>query len=391
MTSDRATPAAGTATPAPATNSGETPDATPAPAGGPDWPGRHGAAFRGVRALVTGGAGFIGLHLTDALLSLGATVCVIDDLSGSAADGVRAAAARVNPAAGGGPERLRFVHASILDRDALADAAAGAELVFHQAALGSVPASVERPRDYHAVNVTGTLNVLQAAAAAGARRVVFAASSAAYGGSPVLPKVETLAPDPQSPYAANKVAGEAMLRAFAHSYGGAGRGPDTVSLRYFNVFGPRQNANSAYAAVIAAFAKALLAGTRPTIYGDGTQSRDFTHVDNAVHANLLAARHDGPLNGCVLNVACGVRVTVAELAAAMAAALGRPELTARHEPPRAGDVMHSQADLTAARATLGYAPVTGFTAGLAGTVAWYRAAAAAAVVAPGTTAGAAAS
>jgi|GEM_PF-51756 len=339
-----------------------------------DWPARHGDALRGRRALVTGGAGFIGSHLAGALLELGAWVVVLDDLSGS--DGTNLEPLR-RLADRRARDRLRVVEDSILNRDALADAADGAELVFHQAALGSVPRSVERPRDYHEVNVTGTLNVLEAARAAGARRVVFAASSSAYGGAETLPKVETLAPQPLSPYAATKVAGEAMMRAWAHSYrdGGVdkqpGGGTDTACLRYFNIFGSRQNANSAYAAVIAAFAKALLAGEAPVIYGDGSQSRDFTHVHNAVHANLLAAAHDGPLRGGVFNVACGQRVTVTELAERMAAALGRPELTPRCLPARAGDVMHSVAGLGHSRAGLGYEPIVGFAEGLAATVGWY--------------------
>ena len=302
--------------------------------GRPDWAALHGETFGGRRAVVTGGAGFIGLHLAEALLELGAAVTVIDDLSGS--DGV--SARRLALATG---DRLRFVEASVLDRGALADAVDGAQLVFHQAALGSVPRSVEQPRAYHEANATGTLNVLEAARAAGVARVMFAASSSAYGDGEVMPKVETLPSLPLSPYAATKVAGEALMRAYAHSYpdgeqdgeqngegDGDGNGLDTVSLRYFNIFGPRQNANSAYAAVIAAFATTLLEDRRPVIYGDGEQSRDFTHVDNAVHANLLAARAPGRLGGEVFNVACGVRVTVNELAARLAEALGCPQLTA---------------------------------------------------------------
>ncbi len=329
-----------------------------------DWGALHGAAFRGRRALVTGGAGFIGSHLTGVLLGLGASVVAIDDLSG--ADGSNLA-----PLRGAAGDRLRVVEASILDAAALADAVAGAELVFHQAALGSVPRSVERPGDFYAVNTTGTVNVMEAARAAGVRRVVFAASSSAYGDAEALPKLETMAPQPLSPYAATKVAGEAVMRAWAHSYGGAGGGPDTASLRYFNIFGARQNANSAYAAVIAAFAKAFLAGEAPVIYGDGTQSRDFTHVDNAVHANLLAAARPGLVRGEVFNVACGERVTVTALARQMAGALGRPELAPRYLPERAGDVKHSVAGLEHAAAGLGYRPVVGFARGLAATVGWY--------------------
>jgi UDP-glucose 4-epimerase len=319
-----------------------------------DWQRLHGDAFAAARVLVTGGAGFIGSHICEALSILGAEVVVIDDLSGGDA-------ANINRF-----PRVRFVQGSILDRELLAQLSAGCRYVFHQAALGSVPASVERPRDYHEANTTGTLNVLDAARQAGVARVMFAASSSAYGENPV-PWTETMPVLPISPYAATKVAGEALLRAYSGSYG-----LDTVSLRYFNIFGPRQNANSAYAAVIAAFAKALLAGKQPMIFGDGEQSRDFTFVHNAVHANLLAARSARKLAGEVINVGCGQSITVNHLAGEMARALGRPELTAVHHPERAGDLKHSYADLTRARSLLEYSPVVDFTPGLATTIAWYR-------------------
>jgi nucleoside-diphosphate-sugar epimerase len=306
------------------------------------------------RVLVTGGAGFIGSHLATALHSLSADVIVLDDLSGGG-----------DPAAL--PAGVRFARGSILDVALLADVTAGCRFVFHQAALGSVPRSVEQPRLFHEVNVTGTLNVLEAARAAGVRRVMFAASSSAYGDSPTLPKVETMPPAPLSPYAANKVAAEAMMSAYAHSYG-----LDTACLRYFNIFGPRQSPDNAYAAVIAAFAKALVNGRRPVIFGDGQQSRDFTYVDNVVRANLLAAAARGPLNGAVINIACGQRVTVTELATEMAALLGRPGLTPEYRPERTGDVKHSLADLSAAKRLLGYEPVVNFRQGLAATAEWYR-------------------
>ena len=195
---------------------------------------------------------------------------------------------------------------------------------------------------------------------------MFAASSSGYGDNPV-PWVETMPSVAKSPYAATKVAGEAMLRAYAGCYE-----LDTASLRYFNIFGPRQNANSAYAAVIAGFAKALLAGKRPTIYGDGEQSRDFTFVDNAVHANLLAARCERRVGGEVMNIACGRRVTVNELAVKMAHTLGRPDLTAEHAPERKGDVKHSLADLKKAKDTIGYEPIVDIDRGLEVTCRWYR-------------------
>ena len=307
------------------------------------------------RVLVTGGAGFIGSHLAAALLAAGADVTVMDDLTGGG-----------DPAAL--PAGVRFVRGSILDQPLLADVTAGRRLMFHQAALGSVPRSVEQPRLYHDVNVTGTLNVLEAARAAGVARVMFAASSSAYGDNPALPKREDMPPAPLSPYAANKVADEAMMSAYAHSYG-----VDTVCLRYFNIFGPRQSPDNAYAAVIAAFAKAIVNGRRPVIFGDGEQSRDFTYIDNVVRANLLAATAAAPLRGAVINVACGRRVTVTELAVAMAKLLGRPDLVPEYRAERAGDVKHSLADLTVARRLLGYEPVVAFADGLATTVEWYRA------------------
>jgi UDP-glucose 4-epimerase len=319
-----------------------------------DWQALHGGAFRGVRALVTGGAGFIGSHLVEALTSLGASVVVLDNLAGGATANVD-------------PFKPEMIIASVLDEPAVQRATNGCKYVFHLAALGSVPHSVARPREYHEVNVTGTLNVLEAARAAGVKRVMFAASSAAYGETVQLPKVESIPPNPRSPYAANKIAGEAMLAAWSASYG-----MDSASLRYFNIFGPRQNANSAYAAVIAAFAKAILAGKPPTIYGDGTQSRDFTFVHNAVHANLLAARSEKPIGGEVINVACGRRVNLNELAPLMAQLLGRPDLKPIYAPERAGDVKHSLADLNRARQILSYEPIVDFETGLKPTVEWYR-------------------
>lgn len=328
-----------------------------------DWPALHGDTFADQKILVTGAAGFIGSHLCEALTALGAEVVALDNLKGS--DGSWANL--------DGFFTGRRVEGSILDADLVADAMAGCSLVFHQAAMGSVPRSVTMPRAYHDNNTTGTLNVLEAARSVGVTRVMFAASSSAYGDTPTLPKTETMPVLPRSPYAANKVACEALMRAYAISYQNED-GPDTANLRYFNIFGPRQNANSAYAAVIAAFATALLHDQRPVIYGDGEQSRDFTFVDNAVHANLLAARAPGRLAGTVCNVACGQRVTVNELAASMAEILGKPELTPEHRPERAGDVKHSLADLDNTKATLGYEPIVPFVNGLAETVKWYAAA-----------------
>jgi nucleoside-diphosphate-sugar epimerase len=319
------------------------------------WAELHGNFFQGTRALITGGAGFIGSHLVEALNQLGASVVVIDDLSGGSRENLEGLGA------------VEFVEGSILDKDALARATRGCRFVFHQAALGSVPRSVEQPRLYNAVNTEGTLNVLETAREAGVRRVMFAASSSAYGENPV-PWIETMPVLPRSPYAATKVAGEALFRAYSASYG-----LDTACLRYFNIFGPRQNANSAYAAVIAAFAKALLSGKDPVIFGDGEQSRDFTFVHNAVHANLLAARTPEPIGGEVLNVGCGDRISVNELARLMAELLKARERRPEHRPERAGDLKHSFADLTRSRGTLGYRPIVEFREGLEQTVRWYQA------------------
>ena len=320
-----------------------------------DWRQLHGDHFAGVRVLVTGGAGFIGSHLGGALLRLGADVVVLDNLSTGSRDNLRHI------------ERAELVEASILDGDALARAMRAARYVFHQAAAVSVSRSVEEPLLFHEINGRGTLNVLEAARGAGVQRVMFAASSSAYGDSEQLPKVETMQSLPKSPYAATKLYGEGLMRAYSRSYG-----LDTASLRYFNIFGPRQTPDSAYAAAIAAFAKAMIAGKRPTIYGDGEQSRDFTFVHNAVHANLLAARQPNPVRGQVFNVGCGQRVSLNVLVRLMAELLDTPELTPTYAPERAGDVKHSLADITRAREVLGYAPVVQFREGLAATTAWYR-------------------
>ncbi|HYE19999.1 MAG TPA: NAD-dependent epimerase/dehydratase family protein [Tepidisphaeraceae bacterium] len=321
-----------------------------------DWRVLHGAHFHGAKVLVTGGAGFIGSHLAEALAALGAEVVVIDDLSGGSPDNLA------------GFEPVRLVEGSILDQPLLANCMDGCRYVFHQAALGSVPGSVEQPRRYHDANTTGTLNVLEAARAAGVTRLMFAASASAYGENGV-PWVETMPVQAKSPYAATKIAGEALCAAYAANYA-----LDAAPLRYFNVFGPRQNANSAYAAAIAAFAKALFAGRRPAIFGDGEQTRDFIFVRNVVHANLLAARHTGRINGQVLNVGCGTRISVNQLVRQMSEAIGRTDLAPDHRPERAGDLKHSYADVCRARDVLGFSPVVDFVPGLRETLDWYAAA-----------------
>ncbi len=311
-------------------------------------------AYRGRKVCVTGGAGFIGSHLCDALLQHGAEVCVIDDLS----NGLES-----NLADAGGC--LRFVRGSILDPVALELAMKNVEVVFHQAAIASVPRSVKEPTLYGEVNSTGTLCVLEAARAAGARRVVYAASSSAYGGRGKLPRVETMPPDPQSPYAAAKCAGEYMTRAYAHCYD-----ITCISLRYFNIFGSRQRPDSPYAAVIPLFTRALAEGRKPLIYGDGSQTRDFTFVDNAVHANLLAGACANDLRGQVVNIACGRCASVMELLNAIADLLG-VEPACEFAPERPGEVPHSHASIEAARELIGYEPIIEFESGLKETVEYY--------------------
>lgn len=320
---------------------------------------RFRAVLGGSRVCVTGGAGFIGSHLVAALVALGVTVTVIDDLSNATAEHIAELIER-------NPERVRFIRGSILDPMALATATEGARSVFHLAALGSVPKSVDDPARAWVVNATGTMRVLQAAHSAGARRVIFSASSSAYGNNPELPKRESMAPEPESPYAAAKLGGEALCRAWAKCYG-----IDAVSLRYFNIFGPHQAADSAYAAVIPAFVDAYLRGEKPVIFGDGEQTRDFTHVSNAVYANLLAAVKSDDLGGAVLNIGAGVRTTVNQLASMIASELGTADITAEHRPERVGEVRDSYSSVDLAGSVIGYEPVTALDQGLADTLRWY--------------------
>ena len=310
---------------------------------------RFGDRYAGRRVCVTGGAGFIGGHIVDALVSLGAHVRVIDDLSTSTIDHI----ARVVERA---PDRTRFVYGSILDPSALREAMDGSEVVFHLAAMGSVPRSLEEPERCMAVNTTGTVRVAEEARAQGTMRIVFAGSSSVYGvgdpSHPQVPRRETDLPDPISPYAASKLASEHVVRAWARSMG-----VDGVTLRYFNVFGARQPADSAYAAVIPAFVKALSGGRPGLIYGDGTFSRDFTPVDNVVLANLLAGDSERRLGGRSVNIGCGSRMTIRELHAALAELTGRESVEPEFAEVRSGDVPHSLADISAARDLLGYEPI----------------------------------
>ena len=304
--------------------------------------------------LVTGGAGFIGSHLATRLVQLGHEVRVLDNLS-------TGNCRNLDPVA----DDLELILGDVRDRNAVAAAVQGVEVVFHQAALASVPLSIEKPAEVHDVCATGTLNVLDAARRAGVRRVVYAASSSAYGDRPEMPKQETHVPQTLSPYAAAKLAGELYCESFAHCYD-----LETVRLRYFNVFGPRQDPNSPYSAVIPLFVTALLAGRTPRIFGDGSQSRDFVYVGNVVQANLLAA-NASQASGNVYNVASGERVGVAEMLKQICDLLEVPFLP-EFCPPRAGDVLHSWADLTTTHRDLGYTPEISFAEGLRHTVKAYR-------------------
>jgi UDP-N-acetylglucosamine 4-epimerase len=322
-----------------------------------------------LRWLVTGGGGFIGSHLVEALLRHGQEVVVLDDFSTGHRSNLDAVRGLVGPAAA---ERLAVIEGDIRDASACARAMARAEVVLHQAALGSVPRSIERPIASHDVNVTGFLQVLQAARAAGVRRVVYASSSSVYGDHPELPKVEDRIGRPLSPYAASKRCDEVYASAFGTCYG-----LELVGLRYFNVFGPRQDPEGPYAAVMPRWFSALLSGAEVTIHGDGETSRDFCYVANVVQANLLAATADRPdALGTVYNVALGDRTTLNQLFELIREQVTRfrPEAAAAravYRDFRPGDVRHSLADVGRARALLGYAPTHSIRQGLAEAAAWY--------------------
>jgi UDP-glucose 4-epimerase len=305
--------------------------------------------------LVTGGAGFVGSHIAAAAAGRGARVRVMDDLSTGHAENLEEIGGRVD-----------FVRGSVNDESALRRALEGVELVFHEAAIPSVPRSVDNPRETHEACVEGTFRLLLAARDAGVRRVVYAASSSAYGDQPTLPKVETMPPDPLSPYAVAKLVGEYYCQVFARTYK-----LETVCLRYFNVFGPRQDPGSQYSGVISRFISALAAGSTPDSYGDGEQSRDFTYVANAVEANLLAAESAGAV-GKVINVANGRRTTLNELLSLIKKLTGRDDAQAEYRPARVGDVRHSLADITRARELLGYEPRVPLEDGLKLTLDWWK-------------------
>jgi nucleoside-diphosphate-sugar epimerase len=306
--------------------------------------------------LVTGGAGFIGSHLAEALLARGDHVRVLDDFSTGREE---------NLAALVGGKGVEVVRGEVSDPELCARACDGVTGIFHQAAQVSVPRSIEAPERSYEVNVLGTLRLLEAARVAGVERVVYAASSAAYGETPTLPKVETMTPDPRSPYASGKLAAEHMMSVWGRVYG-----LRTVCLRYFNVYGPRQADDSPYTGVIAIFARALIDGRRPTIFGDGGQTRDFTFIDDVVAANLAAVAADlSP--GEILNVGRGEQVSLLRLLREMAEICG-VEVDPIFEPVRAGDVRDSLASIEKACRLLGWEPRTDLRGGLEQTLAWYR-------------------
>ncbi len=309
---------------------------------------------KGRLALVTGGAGFIGGHLVEGLLRAGWLVRVIDDLSTGSERNLADAM-----------DRIEFTRGDIRDANALERVMGGVEVVFHQAAMASVPRSVAMPLLTNSINLDGTLLVLETARQSGVRRVVYAASSSAYGETEVLPKVETLPAAPLSPYALQKYAGEVYCRLYSELYG-----LEAVSLRYFNIFGPRQDPNSDYAAVIPRFVTAALAGKSPVIYGDGEQTRDFTYVENAIQANLLAADADRA-SGSVINIAAGKRTSLNDLWQYIRKIVGT-DVEPRYAAPREGDVRDSLADLTLASDLLGYEPRIDLDTGLGRTIAGFR-------------------
>ncbi|MDQ3685863.1 MAG: SDR family oxidoreductase [Acidobacteriota bacterium] len=305
--------------------------------------------------LVTGGAGFVGSHIAATLAEGGARVRVLDDLSTGHAENLEEIGGEID-----------FVRGSLTDGETLRRALEGVELVFHEAAIPSVPRSVENPRETHLACVEGTFSLLLAARDAGVRRLVYAASSSAYGDQPTLPKFETMRPEPLSPYAVAKLVGEYYCQVWTRSYAF-----ETVCLRYFNVFGPRQDPGSQYSGVISRFIDTLMTNTRPVVYGDGEQSRDFTYVANVVEANMRAAETTRGV-GEVINIANGQRTTLNELLDTMKKITGKMDVEAEYREPRVGDVKHSLADITQARELLGYESKVNLEEGLRLTLDWWK-------------------
>ena len=304
--------------------------------------------------LVTGGAGFIGSHIVDALLNRGDSVRVLDNLNSGIGQ------ERLTDR-----DRLEFIQGDLLDSEVVSRAVEGIDVVFHQAALASVPYSLENPLATHRVCATGTLQLLELARAAGVRRLVYAGSSSCYGQSTSEIQREGDVTKPCSPYGAAKLAGEQYCHAFYESYGF-----ETVVLRYFNVFGPRQDPNSQYAAVIPIFITRMLNGQAPIVFGDGTQSRDFTYIANVVHGNLLAAEASAAV-GHIINMAAGMRVSLNTLIDSLNNLMGT-EMAADYQPERAGDIKHSSADISLARELLGYEPVVSLQDGIRETLEYYK-------------------
>ena len=306
-----------------------------------------------MRYLVTGGAGFIGSNTVDELVRRGHNVVVLDDLSSGKVQNLS-----------GATGKIELLQHSITDLDKLREACRGVDYVLHLGARTSVPRSVKNPLETNCINVDGTLNVLVAARDAKVKRVVFAGSSAVYGETPTLPKSEGMPPAPISPYGVSKFAGEIYGQVFQRCYG-----LEFVSLRYFNVFGPRQDPGSAYSGVLSLFNQAVLDGTQPVVYGDGEHSRDFTYVGNVVEANLLACEAKRAA-GLAINIGTGSRYTLNQTLALLEKITGRPA-KAKYAPPREGDIRDSQADIARARDVLGYNPRFGFEEGLKHTWDWF--------------------
>ena len=304
--------------------------------------------------LITGGAGFIGSHIAEALVNKGERVKIIDNLSTGRIENIKSFI-----------DKVKFIEGDIRDFDLLKKITKDVDIIFHEAALPSVPRSIDNPIASNANNIDGTLNVLYAAKLNNVHRVVYAASSSAYGNSEVLPKTESMKPNPLSPYAVTKYTGELYCKVFYNVYG-----LETISLRYFNVFGPRQDPNSQYSAVIPKFIKAYLTGKPPVIYGGGEQSRDFTYIDNVVRANLLEASAK-ETHGETVNIACGKRITVNQLAEIIRKEIGA-NLKPVHKSERPGDVRHSLADITLAKNLIGYEPVVDVYDGLRRTINYFR-------------------
>ena len=307
-----------------------------------------------MRYLVTGGAGFIGSNTVDELVRRGHSVVVLDDLSSGKEDNL----AEIR-------NKITIIKGSITDIEVVRKAMHEAEYVLHLAARTSVPRSVKDPIETNKINIDGTLNVLVAAKELKVKRVVFAASSSAYGETPTLPKVETMQPEPISPYGVTKYVGELYGQTFGRCYG-----LENVALRYFNIFGPRQDPGSPYSGVLAKFCASFLEDSQPVVFGDGEQTRDFTYVDNAVQANLLACEAPN-VSGKVFNVGVGGRVSLNEVLRELKRITGKT-LETKYEPPRDGDIRDSQADISQAREFLGYEPNVAFEEGLARTFDWYR-------------------